>query len=663
MSVNAARWMLASLCLALVFPFPVHNAVAPASARTPADDADTELIAINDQRLPAGALQDGVLAIRLEVREGMWFPEGADGVGVRVYAFAEEGGKLSNPGPLIRVPQGTMIDAHVRNSLEDDTITIYGMGDRSATDPDTFRLAPGEARAVRFAAHAAGTFHYSATSVKSPVEPALRPYGRYGADSQLNGAIIVDDPGLAAVADDRPFLISWWFQDPDSVKGLKTQIGVMVINGLAWPHTERFDMMVGDTLRWRWINLTAAPHPMHLHGFYFRVDARGTNARDTLYSPDQQRLAVTERLGSGETMAITWSPERPGNWVFHCHFAFHISPNVMLAGKPELPVRGRAARLVSNVAVPHGGESAHAGEAAHAEHRMAGLVLGIHVASKPGASVARPHAEPRRIRLLVRSAPNRLGDMPGYSYVLHEDGEEPGPEVMPVPGTPLILERGKPVAITVVNRSHEAASVHWHGIELESYADGVPDFSGNELQTLRSIPAGDSLLVEFTSPRTGTFMYHSHFNEMQQLGSGLYAPLLVLEPGTTYDPDKDRIFLFSRSAPREGAPVMLNGSIVPAPIELRAGETYRFRFLGILDNGGTPVRLLENGEPVMWRAIAKDGADLPPSQAVAMPARFRILAGEIYDYEFTPAKPGDLVLQFSSNPRVFTAVDVAVRVR
>ena len=61
----------------------------------------------------------------------------------------------------------------------------------------------------------------------------------------------------------------------------------------------------------------------------------------------------------------------------------------------------------------------------------------------------------------------------------------------------------------------------------------------------------------------------------------------------------------------------------PAPIELRAGTTYRFRLINILTETGLGVALLKGEEPVAWRAVAKDGADLPPSQATGRPARLR----------------------------------------
>ena len=109
-----------------------------------------------------------------------------------------------------------------------------------------------------------------------------------------------------------------------------------------------------------------------------------------------------------------------------------------------------------------------------------------------------------------------------------------------VPGPTLELTRGKRVAITIVNQSQERAAVHWHGIELESYPDGVPGWSGIGTRTIPSIMPGDSLTVRFTPPRAGTFMYHSHSNEIQQITSGLYGAIIVLEPGEVSGADSAR---------------------------------------------------------------------------------------------------------------------------
>jgi manganese oxidase len=95
------------------------------------------------------------------------------------------------------------------------------------------------------------------------------------------------------------------------------------------------------------------------------------------------------------------------------------------------------------------------------------------------------------------------------------------------------------VRITVVNRLPEPTAVHWHGIELESYYDGVPGFSGLGRRTTPLIAPGDSFEVRFTPPRAGTFIYHTHADEERQQLAGLAGALVVREPGTTPDPARD----------------------------------------------------------------------------------------------------------------------------
>src|SRR5215207_11681300 len=83
-------------------------------------------ITVNDNRAAAGRLNQGIVTVKLEARPGTWFPEGDEGPGVGVFAFPEEGGPLLNPGPLIRVTQGTVVLITVKNALAADTITISG---------------------------------------------------------------------------------------------------------------------------------------------------------------------------------------------------------------------------------------------------------------------------------------------------------------------------------------------------------------------------------------------------------------------------------------------------------------------------------------------------------------------------------------------------------
>ena len=78
---------------------------------------EREFIVANDNQEPAGELRDGVLTLRLELRNGIWHPEGEEGEAIPVYAFGEAGKPLKAPAPLVRVPQGTVVELSVCNTL------------------------------------------------------------------------------------------------------------------------------------------------------------------------------------------------------------------------------------------------------------------------------------------------------------------------------------------------------------------------------------------------------------------------------------------------------------------------------------------------------------------------------------------------------------------
>src|SRR5215218_5030408 len=273
-------------------------------------------IAPNDNRRPAGVRRDGVLTVALEARIGVWEPDGPDGPRLRVAAFAESGGALRAPGPLLRAPAGTEVRATVRNALA-DTLFVHGLGAQRGLVADTLVVAPGTTAEARFRVITPGTYYYAGRT-----RPTRGPWGRSPDDLQLNGALVVDPAG-APPADDRVFVITEWFTiDTTTVSGLGAN-ATLAFNGRSWPATERIEMVQGDTARWRFVNTSQLEHPLHLHGAYFRIDAKGDGVRDTTYAAAERRLAVTELVLPGQTMALAWSPVHSGNWLLHCHFASH----------------------------------------------------------------------------------------------------------------------------------------------------------------------------------------------------------------------------------------------------------------------------------------------------------------------------------------------------
>ena len=86
-----------------------------------------EPIAANDNHQPGGTLAQGRLHLALVARRGRWYPDGPRTLGLPIDAFGEVGRQLSIPGPLLRAPLGTRVEATVRNDLSHD-LTIHGLG-------------------------------------------------------------------------------------------------------------------------------------------------------------------------------------------------------------------------------------------------------------------------------------------------------------------------------------------------------------------------------------------------------------------------------------------------------------------------------------------------------------------------------------------------------
>ena len=108
------------------------------------------------------------------------------------------------------------------------------------------------------------------------------------------------------------------------------------------------------------------------------------------------------------------------------------------------------------------------------------------------------------------------------------------PEPVSIPGPTLVLTR-RTAEIALFNQLPEATAVHWHGIELDSYYDGVHGWSGAGSRVTKLIQPGESFAARMNPPRTGTFIYYIYLHDDRQLTAGLYGALLVLEPDEIYD--------------------------------------------------------------------------------------------------------------------------------
>jgi FtsP/CotA-like multicopper oxidase with cupredoxin domain len=598
----------------------------------------------NDNRAPAGRRVGDTVVVRLVARRAAWRIDRDDDPALDVLAFAEEGGPPRVPGPLLRARLGTPFRVAVRNEAR-DTLFVHGLASRAgggAAPP--LVVAPGATADTRFAADREGTFLYWGSLRRAPLAQ------RFGRDSPLSGALVVDPSAPAPIPPDRVFVID---EVADSVLPPAIPIRFfLAINGKAWPHTERLEYDLGDSIRWRVVNASPTPHPMHLHGFYFRVDARGGAAGDSIFAPDARRMSVTERLAPGETMRMVWSPDRPGGWLFHCHLLAHVAPH------PPIDRRD---------VVEFPSHDAHDPDH-HVLTGMSGLVLATTVRAPPRWAAEPPARRRMRLYVLSDSAPNDT--IRRFGYALQRGRAEPPPRAFTIPGPTLFLTRGEPTAIEVVNRSGEPTGVHWHGMELESYYDGAIGVGGVAGHLAPAIRDGATFEARMTPPRAGTFIYHTHFSELRQHFGGLYGALIVLEPGERWDPERDHVVLLSQAPGRRGAALggaelgtWLNGSAAPDTLRLRMGTTHRLRLINIAP--GRPMihfQLARAGEPVRWRVVAKDGWSLPERARVASPAVRAVTIGETVDVEVDADAAGPMALEVrAANGKLLVGMPVVVR--
>jgi manganese oxidase len=604
----------------------------------------------NDQRTPAGRLVDGEWHVELEALEAQWRPRGPEGPTVLTPVFAEAGGPPMVPGPLLRFPEGVPVRITVRNRLQ-RPIEVRGLNDRaSAPEPGTpapppgvpafffaapLPVAPGDSATVRFTPTREVSSFYFARLVPPPgtQAPRLEIPGGIADEGSFMGGFVVDPQGTAPHPDERVFLITRWGSPEEP--GSLNPTWKMMMNGLSWPHTERLHLTVGDTARWRVINASAAEHPMHLHGFYFRVEATGDTQADTVFAPEDRRDVVTEMMQEYAAVRLSWVPERPGNWLFHCHLIRHMGElQRFQAERVDEPDDGHG----------HNTGTAEAAAPDHDMDMMAGLIVGITVSPRPGEEEEDP-SPARRLDLWTGASAGVFGDLPELGFVLQDGAGPPTPDSVVVPGSPLVLRQGEPTEIVVHNRLDFPLSVHWHGLELRSLYDGVGGWSGNPGSVRPPIPPGSSQRVVIEPVRSGTFFYHTHGEPGHELSQGLYGPFLVLGSGESWDRDRDRVFVLGSRGAELDAPPAVNGQVRPAPESFEPGETYRLRFAHISPDEFKEIRLLRDGEPVAWTPLAKDGADLPPRQRTPGPAQMGMGVGEAYDFLWTPEGPGVHVLE------------------
>jgi FtsP/CotA-like multicopper oxidase with cupredoxin domain len=156
--------------------------------------------------------------------------------------------------------------------------------------------------------------------------------------------------------------------------------------------------------------------------------------------------------------------------------------------------------------------------------------------------------------------------------------------------------------------------LHWHGIRVPAEMDGT-----HLMQ--RPIEPGGSFEYRFAPPDAGTYWYHSHINEPEQMERGLYGALIVRGEG---EPrlDAERVLVFDdlllgetgalshvegfTQEGREGAVLLINGR-EHAELDMAAGQVERWRVVNAAS--ARPIRLSIGGSE--FQILGSDGGLLP----------------------------------------------------
>lgn len=204
---------------------------------------------------------------------------------------------------------------------------------------------------------------------------------------------------------------------------------------------------------------------------------------------------------------------------------------------------------------------------------------------------------------------------------------------------------GDHVRIFVTNKLPAPTAVHWHGILLPNGMDGVGGLNQ------RAIKPGETFKYEFTLRQSGTCMYHSHHDEMTQIGLGMTG-LFVIHPKQPSGPKVDRDFALllhewridpgtSRPNPNEMTDfniLTMNAKVFPATESLvvRKGERVRIRIGNLSPMDHHPIHL----HGYQFVVTETDGGIIPPS-AHWPETTVLVPVGSTRTIEFIANEPGD----------------------
>ena len=215
-----------------------------------------------------------------------------------------------------------------------------------------------------------------------------------------------------------------------------------------------------------------------------------------------------------------------------------------------------------------------------------------------------------------------------------------------VHGPTIEAVEGERIRIYVTNKLKAPTSVHWHGVFLPNGMDGVGGLNQ------RAIQPGETFKYEWTVRQSGTYMYHSHHDEMTQMGMGMMG-MLIFHPRTVspdYKVDRDFAIMLSewRIDPGTTTPnpnemtdfnvLTMNAKCYPGtePLVAKMGDRVRIRFGNLSAMDHHSIHL--HGH--YFKITATNGGRIATSAQHPGSTLF-VPVGDTQDIEFIASEPGD----------------------
>ena len=215
-----------------------------------------------------------------------------------------------------------------------------------------------------------------------------------------------------------------------------------------------------------------------------------------------------------------------------------------------------------------------------------------------------------------------------------------------VHGPTIEAVEGERIRIYVTNKLKAPTSVHWHGVFLPNGMDGVGGL------TQRAIPPGETFKYEWTVRQSGTYMYHSHHDEMTQMAMGMMGMLVFhpRNPSSDYKVDRDFAIMLSewRIDPGTSTPnpnemndfnvLTMNAKCYPGtePLVAKTGDRVRIRFGNLSAMDHHSIHL--HGH--YFKITATNGGRIATSAQHPGSTLF-VPVGDTQDIEFIASDPGD----------------------